>query len=44
VGGALVDAAGPASAFILAGVAGLAAAAVATTLGRTVGYAVRTAR
>jgi len=42
-GGALVDSAGPTSAFVLAGVAGLAAAGAATTLGRTAGHAVRTA-
>ncbi|HET6534199.1 MAG TPA: hypothetical protein VFH03_26760, partial [Actinoplanes sp.] len=42
-GGALVDATGPAAAFVLAGVAGVAAAGVATTLGRTVRYALRTA-
>jgi predicted MFS family arabinose efflux permease len=43
-GGSLVDTAGPASAFVLAGVAGLAAAGAATTLGRTVSHAVRTAQ
>jgi predicted MFS family arabinose efflux permease len=43
-GGSLVDTAGPASAFVLAGVAGLAAAGAATRLGRTVSHAVRTAQ
>ena len=43
LGGALVDAAGAPSAFVLAGVAGLAAAGVATTLERTVSHVVRAA-